>query len=74
MANVEYQYHVWNKTSNSNVDPRIMYINNGGAEVLVTNISISSKNRMMISTLFMKFNLNALVKTWSTYKKDNVKF
>ena len=53
MANVEYQYHVWNKTSNSSVDPRIMYVNNGGAEVHVTKISIPSK---IISTLFMKFN------------------
>ena len=33
------------KTSNNSVDPRVRYVNNGGAEVLV---SISSKNRMII--------------------------
>ena len=46
--------------SNSSVDPRIRYANNF-EEILVTNISISSKNRMTMSTLFMKFNLYGLV-------------
>ena len=49
-------------TSNSSVDPRIKYVNNGDAEVLVTNISI--KNRMTISTLVMKFNLYDFVIAW----------
>jgi len=48
--------------SNSSVDLRIRYvIKVGDAEVLDTNVSISSKNRMTISTLFMKFNLYGLV-------------
>ena len=52
-------------TSSSSVATRIMHGNiNGGWEVLVTNISISSKNRMTISTLFMKFNLYGLVIAW----------
>ena len=52
-------------TSNSSVVPRIMHGNiNGGREVLVTNISISSKNRMTISILFMKFNLYGLWIAW----------
>ena len=51
-------------TSNSNVDARIMYANNGDAELLVTNISNSSENSMTISTLFMKFNLYGLVIAW----------
>ena len=51
-------------TSNSSVVPRIKYANNGDPELLVTNISISSKNRMTISTLFMKFNLYGLVIAW----------
>ena len=53
-------WHMWNISimcgmSNSSVDPRIRY----DLEVLVTNISI--KNRMTISTLFMKFNLHGFV-------------
>ena len=51
--------------SNSSVVPRIMYANNGDAELLVTNISISSKNSMTISILFMKFNLYGLVIAWT---------
>ena len=55
--------------SNSSVVPRIMYVvfsvvNNGDPELLVTNISISSKTRMTMSTLFMKFNLYGLVIAW----------
>ena len=45
-------------TSNSSVDPRIKYVISDDAE---TNISISCKNRMTISILFMKFNLYGLV-------------
>ena len=45
--------------SNSSVVPRMLH-----AELLVANISISSKNRMTISTLFMKFNLYGLVLAW----------
>ena len=45
----------------SSVDPRIWYDNNSDAELLGTNISTPSKNRMTISTLFMKFNLYGLV-------------
>ena len=52
-------------TSNSNVAPRMMYANNGDAELLVTKISISSQNSMTISTLFMKFNLYGLVIAWT---------
>ena len=47
--------------SNSSVVPRIMHVNNGDEEVFDTNISISNKNRITISTLFMKFNLYGLV-------------
>ena len=47
--------------SNSSVVPRVKYVNDGDAELLATNISILSKNRMIISTLFMKFNLYGLV-------------
>ena len=47
--------------SNSSVDPRIMSANNGDPEVLATNISVPSKNRITISILFMKFNLYGLV-------------
>ena len=50
--------------SNSSVVPRIKYVNNSDAELLVTNITIPSKNRMTISTLFMKFNLYGLVIAW----------
>ena len=50
--------------SNNSVVPRIKCANNGDPELLVTNISISSKNRMTISTLFMKFNLYGLVIAW----------
>ena len=52
-------------TSNSNVVPRIRYVNNGDAELLVKNISISSKTSMTISTLFIKFNLYGLVIAWT---------
>ena len=47
--------------SNSSVDPRIRYDINDDAQVVVTNISISSKNRITISTLFMKFYLYGFV-------------
>ena len=47
--------------SNSSIDPRIRYVINDDAEVLVTYISISSKNRMTISTLVIKFNLYGFV-------------
>ena len=47
-------------TSNSSVDPRIKYVDNDDPEVLVTNISILSKNRMTISTLFMKLTCMVL--------------
>ena len=50
--------------SNSSVVPRIMYVKNGDSEMLVTNISISSKNRMTKSTLFVKFNLYGPVIAW----------
>ena len=58
--------NLWNMSimcgmRNSSVVPGIKYVNNGDAEVFVTNISISSKNRMTISTLFMKFNLYGFV-------------
>ena len=49
-------------TSNSSVVPRIAYVNNDDMEVLVMNIL--SKNRMTISTLFMKFDLYGLVIAW----------
>ena len=49
-------------TSNSSVDPRIRYVDNDDVVVLDTNISI--KNRMTISTLFMKFNLYGFVIAW----------
>ena len=48
-------------TSNSSVVTRTMSANNGDPELLVTNISIPSKNRITISILFMKFNLYGLV-------------
>ena len=51
-------------TSNNNIVPRIKYVRYGDAELLVTNISISSKTSMTISTLFMKFNLYGLVIAW----------
>ena len=51
--------------SNSNVVPRIEYANNGDAELLVTKISISSKNSTTTSTLFMKFNLYGLAIAWT---------
>ena len=50
--------------SNSSVVTRIMNVNNGDEEVFDTHISISSKNRITISTLFMKFNLFGLVIAW----------
>ena len=46
---------------NSSVLPRIMYVDNDDPGVLVASVSISSKNRMTISTLFMKLNLYGLV-------------
>ena len=49
---------------NSSVVPGIRYVIIGDAEVVVTNISISSKNRMTISTLIMKFNLYSFVIAW----------
>ena len=51
-------------TSNSSVVPRRGYVNNGDEEMFDTKISISSKNRITISTLFMKFNLYGLVTAW----------
>ena len=50
--------------SNSSVVPKIKYVTSGVPELLVTNISISSKNRMTISILLMKFNLYGLVIAW----------
>ena len=52
-------------TSNTNVVPRIVCVRYGDAELLVTNISISSKISMTISTLFMKLNLYGLVIAWT---------
>ena len=50
--------------SNSSVVPRITYANNGDSELLVKKISTSSKSRMTISILFIKFNLYGLVIAW----------
>ena len=47
--------------SNSSVVPRVKKVNDGDAELLVTNISISSKIRITIS---MKLNLYGLVIAW----------
>ena len=51
-------------TPNSSVDTRIKYAKKSGTEFIAANVSISSKNRMAISTLFMKFNLYGLVIAW----------
>ena len=51
--------------SNSSVVPRIEYAINGDAELIVTKLSISSKNSMTMSTLFMKLNLYGLVIAWT---------
>ena len=48
-------------TSNSGVVPRVKKVNDDDAELLVTNISISSKIRITIS---MKLNLYGLVIAW----------
>ena len=48
-------------TSNSSVVPRIKYVNNSDPEMLVTNVSISSKNRITISILLLMFSLYGLV-------------
>ena len=50
--------------SNSSVVTRVKYDKDIDPGVVVTNISISSKNRMTISTLLMKFNLYGLVIAW----------
>ena len=47
--------------SKSSVVPRIKSANNGTTEVVVTNVSTPSKNRITISILFMKLNLYGLV-------------
>ena len=49
--------------SNSSVDPRIVNPRYK-VELCTTSVSISSKNRMAISTLFMKFDLYGLVMAW----------
>ena len=48
-------------TSNSSVVPRIKYVNNSDPELLVTNISTPSKNRITISILLLMFSLYGLV-------------
>ena len=50
--------------SDSSVVPRIMYVNDDDAELVVTNISISSKNRITMTTLFKKLNLYGFVIAW----------
>ena len=47
--------------STSSVVPRVKKVNDGDGELLVTNISISSKIRITIS---MKLNLYGLVIAW----------
>ena len=61
--------------SNSSVDPTIEYVNNFVVRRLVASVSISSKNRMTISRLFIKFNLYGLVIAWiqgGTYQKHTL--
>ena len=50
--------------SNSSVVPRIKYVNNSDPELLVTNISTPSKNRITISILLLMFSLYGLVIAW----------